>query len=94
MDMFRATPPEGYAGCCDALGGYDVTAQLAAISAPTLVVAGADDPGSPPSVAAAMVESIPGSRLEVVDDAAHIANVAQPAVFNAAVRSHLSATAT
>jgi 3-oxoadipate enol-lactonase len=94
MDMFRATPPEGYAGCCDALGGYDVSAQLAAISTPTLVLSGADDPGSPPSVGAAMVESIPGSRLEVIDDAAHIANVAQPAAFNAAVRSHLSATAT
>ena len=94
MDMFRGTPPAGYAGCCDALGEYDVSEQLAAISAPTLVVAGADDPGTPPSVGAAMVEAIPGSRLVVIDDAAHIANVAQPEAFNAAVRTHLTATAT
>jgi 3-oxoadipate enol-lactonase len=91
-DMFRATPPDGYAGCCDALGEYDVSEQLAAVTAPTLVIAGADDPGTPPSVGATMVEAIPGSRLEVIDDAAHIANVAQPEAFNAAVRHHLSAT--
>ena len=58
------------------------------------VVAGADDPGTPPSVGATMVESIPGSRLEVIDDAAHIANVAQPEAFNAAVRTHLTGTST
>ena len=92
MDMFRATPPVGYAGCCDALAGYDVSEQLSAITAPTLVVAGADDPGTPPSVGAAMVESIPGARLEVVDDAAHMANVAQPEAFNSVVRKHLAGT--
>lgn len=94
MDQFRSTPPEGYAGCCDALAGFDVSDQLAAISAPTLVVAGADDPGTPPSVGAAMVESIPGARLEVIDGAAHIANVAQPQAFAAAVRAHLARTLT
>ena len=92
MDMFRATPPAGYAGCCDALAGFDTTKLLAAISAPTLVVAGADDPGTPPSVGAALAESIPGARLEVIEDAAHIANVAQPEAFAAVVRAHLEAT--
>ena len=92
MDMLRATPPDGYAGCCDALANYDIADRLAAIATPTLVVAGADDPGTPPSVGAAMVEAIPGSRLQVVDDAAHIANVAQPDAFNTAVRAHLAAT--
>jgi pimeloyl-ACP methyl ester carboxylesterase len=41
-----------------------------------------------------MVEAIPGSRLEVIDGAAHIANVAQPEAFNAAVRAHLTTTVT
>lgn len=94
MDMFRATPPAGYAGCCDALAGFDTTKLLAAISAPTLVVAGADDPGTPPSVGAALAESIPGARLEVVADAAHMASVAQPEAFAAVVRAHLEATVT
>jgi 3-oxoadipate enol-lactonase len=94
MDMFRATPRDGYAGCCDALAEYDVSEQLAAITAPTLVVAGAEDPGTPPAVGASMVEAIPGSRLEVIDEAAHLANVAQPEAFNAAVRAHLTTTVT
>ena len=55
-------------------------------------MAGAQDPGTPPSVGEAMVEAVPGSRLEVIDDAAHIANVAQPEAFNAAVRKHLTGT--
>ncbi|MGA9749143.1 MAG: 3-oxoadipate enol-lactonase [Nocardioides sp.] len=93
MDLFRSTPPAGYAGCCAALGAFDLTEELAAVRAPTLVVAGADDPTCPPSVGAAMVESIPGSRLEVIKDAAHIANVAKPVAFNAAVRAHLERTA-
>ena len=94
MDMLRATPPDGYAGCCDALAEYDVSEQLAAITAPTLVVAGAEDPGTPPSVGATMVESIPGSRRVVIDVAAPIANVAQPEAVYTAVRGHLTATAT
>lgn len=92
MDLFRATPPEGYAGCCAALGAFDTTEELAAIGAPTLVVAGAEDPTCPPSVGHAMVESIPGSRIEVIADAAHIANVARPEAFNDVVRAHLEAT--
>ncbi len=92
MDLFRATPAPGYAGCCAALADFDATAELAAIRTPTLVVAGADDPTCPPSVGHAMVESIPGARLEVVADAAHLANLAHPDVFNAAVRAHLEST--
>lgn len=89
MDMFRATPAEGYAGCCEALARFDVTARLGAMSVPTRVVAGAEDPGTPPQVARRMADAIPGADLVVLDDAAHIANVAVPAQFNAAVREHL-----
>lgn len=89
MSMFRATPAEGYAGCCAALAKFDATDELAAIRVPTLVVAGSEDPTCPPSVGQAMVESIPDSELVVIDDAAHITNVARPEAFNAAIRAHL-----
>lgn len=89
MDMFRATPDDGYAGCCAALADFDATDELAAIRVPTLVVAGAEDPTCPPSVGEAMVESVPDADLVVIDDVAHIANVARPLEFNAAVRAHL-----
>jgi 3-oxoadipate enol-lactonase len=90
--MFRATPPEGYAGCCEALAAYDVTDRLGRIAVPTRVVAGAEDPGTPPEVGRAMVQEIRDADLVVIEGAAHIANVARPAEFSAAVRGHLSAT--
>ncbi len=93
MDDFLATSPEGYAGCCEALAGYDVTDQLGDIRTPTRVIAGAADPGTPPAVGRALADAVPGADLVVIDDAAHIANVARPAEFNAAVRAHLTATA-
>jgi len=92
MSVFRATPPEGYAGCCDALATYDVTSRLGSITTPTRVVAGADDPGTPPSVGERLAASIPGADLVVLPDAAHLANLAAPKAFDAAVRAHLEAT--
>ena len=41
------TPAEGYAGCCELLAAMDITDDLPHISAPTLVIAGADDAPSP-----------------------------------------------
>lgn len=93
MDMFRATPPEGYAGCCEALAGFDVTDRLGRLSVPTRVVAGAQDPGTPPEVGRRIADAVPGADLVVLDGAAHIANVAVPGPFNAAVREHLARTA-
>jgi 3-oxoadipate enol-lactonase len=91
-EMFRATPAQGYAGCCEALASYDVTGRLGELRVPTRVVAGADDPGTPPSTGRAMADAIPGADLVVIEGAAHIANIARPDAFNAAVRQHLSAT--
>lgn len=68
------TPPEGYAGCCDAIGGMDLLADLARIEAPTLVIAGRVDPATPPAHAERIAAGIPGARLELVE-AAHLANI-------------------
>src|ERR1700747_1957574 len=48
-DTVAATTPAGYLGCSAAIMNYDFTAQLPALRLPTLVVCGADDPGTPPS---------------------------------------------
>jgi 3-oxoadipate enol-lactonase/4-carboxymuconolactone decarboxylase len=44
--MLRATPAEGYAGCCEAIRDMDLTDRLGSITAPTLVIAGAEDPAT------------------------------------------------
>src|SRR5262249_48276316 len=74
-----ATPTEGYAACCDALADGDVTPVLGAIPAPTVVIAGEDDPAAPPALAGRIAAAVPKARLAVVPDAAHLLNVQQPA---------------
>jgi 3-oxoadipate enol-lactonase len=91
-EMFLATPRAGYAGCCEALAAYDVTDRLGRIAVPTRVVAGAEDPGTPPEVGRSMVAAIRDADLVVIEGAAHIANLARPTEFRSAVRGHLAAT--
>ncbi|HEX2773224.1 MAG TPA: alpha/beta hydrolase, partial [Micromonosporaceae bacterium] len=47
------------------------------VTAPTLVIAGADDLATTVEHARQIVERIPRARLAVVDHAAHLANVEQ-----------------
>ncbi len=89
IKMLTGTVPESYATCCDALAAYDVTGRLGEIDLPTRVIAGAEDPVSPPSVARAMVAAMPRADLVVIEDASHIANIVQPSAFDAAVLEHL-----
>jgi 3-oxoadipate enol-lactonase / 4-carboxymuconolactone decarboxylase len=89
--MLGAASAEGYAGCCEAIGAMDQRDDLSAIAAPTLIIAGAEDPVVPPATAVAMHERIGGSSM-VVLRAAHLANIEQPERFAAAVIDHLAGT--
>jgi 3-oxoadipate enol-lactonase len=75
--MIAATPAAGYAGACAAVEDMDLRADLGRIVAPTMVIAGADDVATPPSHGAAIADAIPGARLEVLADAAHLATFQQ-----------------
>jgi 3-oxoadipate enol-lactonase len=81
-EMVAATPAIGYAGSCAAIEEMDLRPDLPLIGAPTLVVAGADDPATPPAHGAAIAAAIPGARLEVVAQAAHLASYEQAATAN------------
>ncbi|GAA1787088.1 3-oxoadipate enol-lactonase [Planosporangium flavigriseum] len=78
----------GYAACCDALSAYDLRADLPRIAVPTLVVAGRDDPATPPAHARELADGIPGASLLEVAGAAHLANVEKPEVVTAALAQH------
>ena len=84
-----ATDPAGYAGCCEAIAAMDLRPDLAAVTAPALVIAGADDPATPPDHGAAIARGIPGASLQVIPDAAHLATVSHPAVVTSALLRHL-----
>jgi 3-oxoadipate enol-lactonase len=88
--MIANTPAAGFVGCARAIVGIDFLDRLPAISVPTLVIAGADDPATPVSAARDIHERIPGAELVVIDDAAHLANVEQPEAFNQALVGFLA----
>ena len=69
------TSSEGYAGCCEALAALDLHPALGSISAPTLVIAGAEDPATPPDHGRAIADGIAGARFELIEGAAHLANI-------------------
>ena len=84
-----AQPVEGYAGCCEALAGWDFREELRSISVPTLVVAGSEDEATPAPETDLIAERIPGARRVVLDGAAHLANVERPDAFLDVVLPHL-----
>ena len=90
-NLIRTTPVAGYAGCCQAIPKINVTARLKEIRCPILVIVGEQDMGTPPSMAKEIHDNAPGSTLVVIPNAAHIANVEQPAAFTAAMQKVLSA---
>ncbi|WP_405718188.1 3-oxoadipate enol-lactonase [Streptomyces sp. NBC_01537] len=88
----RAADPEAYATCCDAIAGFDLRGELPRVSAPTLVVAGRQDPATPPAHGRELADGIPGASLTEVAHAAHLANVERPAPVLAALLGHLAQT--
>jgi 3-oxoadipate enol-lactonase len=87
--MLAACPPQGYLGGCAALRDADLGPELAAITAPTLVVVGSQDRVTPPADGETLRRGIPGARL-VTLEAAHLSNLEQPEAFTAAVLEFLT----
>lgn len=87
--MVAATPAEGYAACCEAISAMDQRSDLSSIIAPTLAIAGADDPATPPDLLRDIVDAVPNGRLLVVPDSAHLANAEQADTITPALIEHL-----
>ncbi len=88
-DIIGATPPEGYAACCELLGSTDLLGELGTIICPVLVIAGAHDPSTPPARGAEIAAAIAGAEM-VTLDAAHLSAVEAPDAFAEAVNAFLS----
>jgi 3-oxoadipate enol-lactonase len=84
------TDPAGYAATCRAIRDVDWLDRLASIRCPTLVIAGREDVGAPVAMSEAMQQRIPGAELVVIEDAAHLSVVEQPAAFGAAIDRFLA----
>ncbi len=86
-ELFLASSSNGYARCCEAIGGMDLRDRLRKIAAPTLIMVGADDPVTAPAMAEDMRARIRGAEMLVLPQCAHLMSVEQPA----AVAAHVGA---
>ena len=90
-DTVAATTPAGYLGCSAAIMNFNFTAQLPGLRVPTLVVCGAEDPGTPPSENRRLAGLVPGGRYEEIPNARHFPNVEHPNTFNRIMMGWLEA---
>ena len=87
--MIRSTPPRGYTGCCHAIAALNLTDHLKAITLPTLIIVGEDDPATPVAASHVIHEQVRGSELVILKSAAHLSNLEQPEAFNQALTAFL-----
>ncbi|MFI6445741.1 alpha/beta fold hydrolase [Kitasatospora sp. NPDC050543] len=85
------TDREAYAICCDLLATLDLRADLSRITTPTLVIAGREDPATPPAHARELADGIGHARLLELPHAAHLASVEQPQAVLGALQAHFGA---
>lgn len=78
----RATPINGFVGCCHAISRLDYLDRLREIKVPALVVVGEHDPGTPPEAARLIQQNLPGAELRILPSAAHLSNIEQADEFN------------
>jgi 3-oxoadipate enol-lactonase len=90
-DLIRSTPVPGYVGCCHAISKLNTTARLKEIKPPVLAIAGEQDAAAPGT--RYIGENVPGAKLVMIPQAAHIANIEQAETFNRALREFLSSPA-
>ena len=89
-EMLVATPPAGYAAATEVVAALDLRDDLAAITAPTLVVSGTDDVATPPEKGRALAAGIAGAEFVELEGAAHLGNLERPAALTALFRAHLA----
>jgi 3-oxoadipate enol-lactonase len=91
IQMITKTSDDGYVGCCSAIAGWDGRRLLGRIAAPTLVIAGSQDRGTPVTPhAKTLVSGIYRAKLEVLD-AAHLAVIEQADRANRLIAKHAAA---
>jgi 3-oxoadipate enol-lactonase len=78
-------PVAGFAAAIKLIVTFDGRAGLPAIEAPALCLAGENDTNAPAAMMEKMASKIPGARFASLTGVGHLANIEDPAAFDAAV---------
>jgi 3-oxoadipate enol-lactonase len=89
--MIAGADDEGYAACCEVVGAVDLREDLARITAPTLVISGAEDAALPPAHQRVIADGIAGAELLSISPGAHLPNLEQPLRVTGALLGHFDA---
>ena len=90
---FLHMDPRGYAVCCRVIRDMDLRQEIGAITVPTLVIAGAEDPATPVAMMEDIRARIAGSELVVLPYAAHLLAIEQADRVNRHLLSFLGGSA-
>ncbi|MFG3009060.1 3-oxoadipate enol-lactonase [Streptomyces cinerochromogenes] len=89
----READPGAYAACCDALAAFDLRDRLGDITVPTLLVAGRQDPATPPAHLREIADAVPAATLVELPGASHLAPAQCPRAVLTALRTQLDGPA-
>ena len=87
--MILGTDVNGYIACGSAVRDMAQSTMLLKIKTPTLVLSGRYDPACTVEQGTVLHRLIDGSKMVVLEDAAHLSNIEQPAAFNRTVREFI-----
>jgi 3-oxoadipate enol-lactonase len=87
--MIRNTGLDGFTACASAVRDMAQTTMLLKVKVPTLILVGRLDPACTVEHSTVLHRMIDGSSLVLLEDAAHLSNIEQPAAFNKALRGFL-----
>lgn len=83
--------PASYARCCRFIRDFDIFDRIHELTANSLLIAGQQDAATPPSMLEQLHRAMPGSRLEIVEPAAHMLSVERAAEVSALIRDFIRA---
>ncbi|WP_293620527.1 alpha/beta fold hydrolase, partial [Ponticaulis sp.] len=89
-EMILSTPASGFISCGQAIMAMDMRPTNPKISKPTLVLCGEEDKGTTPEQAKEIADGISGAVLELIPNAAHLANIEQPEAFTSSLLKHVT----
>jgi 3-oxoadipate enol-lactonase len=88
--LLEATNPQGWIGSAHAIAGADFYTTTAALTLPSLVIAGANDGTTPPDLVRETAELIRGHDWALMRGVGHLPMVDKPAEFTALLDTFLA----
>ncbi|MGE0254463.1 MAG: alpha/beta fold hydrolase [Alphaproteobacteria bacterium] len=88
-ELTRATTRDGYIACARAMLPLDYLERLRDVKLPTLLIAAAQDIGTPAAGMREMHKRMPHAEYVEIDPSGHLVNMQQPAAFNRALAAFL-----